>query len=142
MLSRSQDVSAQLGSIVLTPRPDTPGLFMHVGVPVTISGGPVDLQVLLTISGLTSYEADAAAGYGAWSCGAITPMAGNAKVAQVLCQLSDVTSADRLDLGLRIHYVGDDNTVQADLSVLAPSVDDTSGDDSAATALPARKDVI
>ncbi len=139
--ARTQDVSAQLGSVSVTPRPDTPGLFMHVGIPVTVSGGPVNLQVLLTISGLTNYETDTTTGYGAWTCDATTPMAGNAKVARLLCELSGVTSADSLDLGMNLNYVGDPNTLTADLSVLAPSVDNTSGDDTASAALPPKKDV-
>jgi formate dehydrogenase major subunit len=38
-------------------------------------------------------------------------------------------------------YVGDPNTFTADVSVLAPGVDSTSGDDTATTSLPPKKDV-
>jgi hypothetical protein len=141
-LPLTQNVSAQLGSITLTPRPDAPGAFMHVAVPVGVSGGPVDLQVLLTVSGLANYAPDLSAEYGPWTCGAMTPMAGNAGVAQVLCQLPGAMPGDILDLGLSVSYVGDPNTLTADLMVQAPTVDQTADDDTASAALPPRKDVL
>jgi RNA polymerase sigma factor (sigma-70 family) len=141
-LPLTQNVSAQLGSITLTPRPDAPGAFMHVAVPVGVSGGPVDLQVLLTVSGLANYAPDLSAEYGPWTCGAMTPMAGNAGVAQVLCRLPGAMPGDILDLGLSVSYVGDPNTLTADLMVQAPTVDQTADDDTASAALPPRKDVL
>ena len=66
----------------LTPRPETPGLPMNASVPVFLNGGTADLLIVVTAPGMSNFEAVTGPGYGPWTCEAITPMAGNPKVAQ------------------------------------------------------------
>ena len=111
---------------------------MHVAVPVTLTGGHADLAIEVTVAGLTNYVETTGGSYGAWTCGSITPMAGNPKIAKVQCQLADAAPADALDLGLNINYVSDAATFTAVLSVLGPALDETTGDDTSTTTLPPR----
>ncbi len=136
--SRPEAVTARLGGMTLTPRPETPGMPMNVAVPVALSGGTADLIIVVTAPGLTNFAAVSGPAYGAWTCEAITPMAGNPKVARLECRLPGATPSAPLDFGLNINYVGDTAAVTTDLSVQAPVVDTSSGDDSASAALPAR----
>ncbi|MBF4764613.1 sigma-70 family RNA polymerase sigma factor [Nocardioides islandensis] len=132
------NVAASLGTLTLTPRPESPGLPMQVAVPVSLSGGTADLAIDVTVAGLTNYVEVTGGSYGAWTCGAITPMAGNPKIAKVQCQLPNAAPKDALDLGLNINYVSDSASFTADLSVLTPAVDATAGDDTSTTTLPPR----
>ncbi len=90
----------------------------------------------MTAPGLTNFATETGPAYGAWTCEAITPMAGNPKVARLECRLPGATPSDPLDFSLNVHYVGDDAALTTDLVVQAPVVDTSSGDDSATAALP------
>jgi RNA polymerase sigma factor (sigma-70 family) len=135
--SPAGEVIARLGAITLTPRPENPNLPMGVALPVVLRGGDADLTVVFTAPGLVAYATATGADYGAWTCQAITPMAGDPKIARIRCALTDASPGDTLALGLNINYVGDSASLTADLSVLAPVIDTTSGDDSATAELPA-----
>jgi hypothetical protein len=113
---------------------------MNVSVPVVLNGGSADLTIVVTAPGLTNFAVVSGPSYGAWACVALTPMAGNPKVARVQCVLSGAAPGDPLDYGLNINYVGDTASITADLSVQAPVVDTSTGDDSASAALPPRHD--
>ncbi len=134
----SSDVTARVGNMNLTPRPETPGLPMNASVPVSLSGGTADLLIVVTAPGMSNFAVVTGPEYGAWTCEAITPMAGNPKVAKLDCRLPDAAPGDVLDFGLNVQYVGDDASLTVDLSVLAPVVDASSGDDTASAALPPR----
>jgi RNA polymerase sigma factor (sigma-70 family) len=136
----SGDVVARLGTMNLTPRPATPGMPMNVAVPVALSGGAADLTIVVTAPGLTNFAAATGPAFGAWTCQALTPMAGDPKIARIQCVLSGASPGDTLDLGLNINYVGDTASITADLSVQAPVVDASTGDDTASAALPPRHD--
>jgi RNA polymerase sigma factor (sigma-70 family) len=133
----ASDVFARVGNMNLTPRPESPGLPMNVAVPVALNGGTADLLMVVTAPGLTKFAAATGPAYGAWTCAAITPMAGNPKIARLDCSLPNAAPSDVLAFGLNIQYVGDDASLTVDLSVLAPVVDTSSGDDTASAALPA-----
>ncbi len=94
---------------------------------------------MLTAPGLTNYAAATGPAYGAWTCEALTPMAGEPKIAQLECVLPSAGPTDTLDLGININYVGDNASLTADLSVQAPVVDTSAGDDSASASLPPRR---
>jgi len=126
----TEEVDARLGNVDVTAL-NGPGPPIHVGIPVTLSGGTADLVVDVSVVGLTNYQNASA---GNWSCTAITPMGGNAKTATVRCRLAAASPADPLTLGLDIAYVGD-ASLTAQLTVEAPAVD-VSGDDSTSTDLP------
>ena len=130
------DVVARLGSVSLTPRPANPGLPMNVAVPVTLNGGSADLQIVVSAPGLVAFAPATGAAYGGWTCEAVTPMAGDPKIAVVRCVLPGAAPGDALDFGLNINYVGDSASLTADLSVQAPVVDTSAGDDSASALLP------
>ena len=85
---------------------------------------------------MSNFAAATGPAYGAWTCEAITPMAGNPKIAKLDCRLRNAAPSDVLDFGLNVQYVGDDASLTVDLSVLAPAVDSSSGDDTASAALP------
>ena len=78
---------------------------------------------MVTAPGLTNFAAASGPAYGGWTCKAITPMAGNPKVAKLECRLPDAAPGDVLDFGLNVQYVGDTASLTADLSVLLPVVD-------------------
>jgi hypothetical protein len=133
----ANEVAARLGDIDLATR-DQPGLPMNVTIPVALSLGHADLEVTVSVAGLTNFEAAAGGAYADWTCLAITPMAGDPKVARLQCQLPDAAPSGPLALGLNISYVGSEASVSAALSVKAPAVDTSSGDDTAFVALPPR----
>jgi RNA polymerase sigma factor (sigma-70 family) len=137
---QSQSVAASVGNLVFTPRPETPGLPMRVSIPVELTGGTADLQMVVSVLGLSSFATVTAAPYGSWTCTALTPMSGNGtKPARLQCLLPDADPDGRLDLGLDINYVGSNAAVNASLTVQEPAVDTSSGDDSATSTLPPRQ---
>ena len=131
----TEEVAARLGDIDLAAH-DQQNLPMNVTIPVALSGGSADLEVMVSVAGLTNFETAAGGSYAAWTCDQITPMAGNPKVARLQCTLPGAAPSGPLALGLNISYVGDDASVSAALTVHAPVVDSSSGDDSASVALP------
>jgi hypothetical protein len=67
-------------------------------------------------------------------------MAGDPKIARIQCVLPGASPGDTLDFGLNINYVGDTASITTDLSVQAPVVDSTRGDDTVSATLPPRHD--
>ena len=106
--SRAGGRVARLGAMNLTPRPETPGMPMNASVPVVLTGGTADLTILVTAPGLTNFATETGPAYGAWTCEATTPMAGNAKVAELECRLPGATPGAPLDFSLNVNYVGND----------------------------------
>ena len=95
------------------------------------------LRITLHVLGLNKFRAHTDAAYAAWSCTALTPMAGSGqgKVGVIQCDLPDASPADTLGLGIDIGYAGQ-GSVTADLSVLAPADDQDGSDNGSSTSLP------
>jgi hypothetical protein len=110
---------------------------VHLGLPVSLHGGVADLRISVTIVGLNKFRTTSAAGDGDWTCAALTPMAGAGKTAVLSCALDGAQPGSALRLGLDIGYAGD-ASVDAVLDVVAPTLDSTSGDNTASAALPPR----
>jgi hypothetical protein len=67
-------------------------------------------------------------------------MAGAGKTAVLACSLDNAQPGAALRLGLDIGYAGADAAVDALLDVVAPTLDDTAGDNTASVTLPPRND--
>jgi hypothetical protein len=114
---------------------DHNGIPWHVVVPVQLTGTTADLHIAVHIKGLNKFATHSGGGYGAWSCAAITPMAGNGKTATLSCSLPNASPSDVLDLGLDIGYVGD-ATLTADASVESAGGDSVPSNNVVSIALP------
>ena len=76
------------------------------------------------------------AAYAAWSCTALTPMAGRDHVATVQCTLTDAQPGS-IPLGIDIGYAGT-GQVDATLTVGSPDSDTTDADNEASVVLPSK----